>query len=604
MRTLQRISAGLVVLMAALFTISPPSPAFADDCAAIGGVLFAGPPAECRITGAVTVAPGAYTIDNTLHFLSGGALTVSPQTSPFMVSVTGNLLMDAGSLLKADAASGPGGTIVITTTGNITLKGGNPGAIISSNTPPSCPPSKPKAGIIELIATGNVITEDGSRIETVGGCGKGEITISGKIVDIDGVVLSEGNTSKGAGGPITVTALCTLNVSPTGEIVSIGRDPGADLVLLSGGCQVTVFGLVASTGAAHTPDSGLPYPTKCDDGLHTLGTFNPRACVRILAGNNTAGGGPAIIIDSRSPNNGEVHADTGFSGGTTGFGWIDIFATGDIEIDGDTVAPFAVHANQGLTSGHGGLINVKSTARGVSALGLAIQASDRTSGGAGGVIVVEAKQDVNLNNSSGVIEAAGSVLGGTRRSGGQVFVRSFGTAPNTGSILVTAPFTIDVTGKSTTLPNGVVDLKACGTVGFPPLTVLPAGVTPTVATGVCGGAPVLPAGVILPNCGQCGSCACINTFSPLSAAGGATLTLNGTNLSAVESVIFGANCDPGSAAANGTVVTPFSSQTNDVITLPVPAGLAAGSYKVIITAPGQLPGSTGSCCAPGSFTKP
>jgi hypothetical protein len=56
---------------------------------------------------------------------------------------------------------------------------------------------------------------------------------------------------------------------------------------------------------------------------------------------------------------------------------------------------------------------------------------------------------------------------------------------------------------------------------------------------------------------------------------------------------FGANCDPGSAAATVPAST-FVSQTDGQIVLPVPA-LADGTYKIVIVG-----NDGGSCCAPGS----
>ena len=42
---------------------------------------------------------------------------------------------------------------------------------------------------------------------------------------------------------------------------------------------------------------------------------------------------------------GELNADLGLGGDNAGISWIDLFARGDIAINGDSSAPFSVHAN-------------------------------------------------------------------------------------------------------------------------------------------------------------------------------------------------------------------------------------------------------------------
>ena len=96
-------------------------------------------------------------------------------------------------------------------------------------------------------------------------------------------------------------------------------------------------------------------------------------------------------------------------------------------------------------------------------------------------------------------------------------------------------------------------------------------------------------------------CACATGFSPTTftatAGTGGDLTITGNNLNAVVAVIFGANCDPGSAAATVPKAS-FVSQSDTQIVVSVPA-LANGTYKIVIQSY-----DGGSCCAPGAFTKP
>ena len=628
MRLLFRTSVGLLILVAALLVLSPPGPAYAD-CLALTGH---GPVASvCHVTVADSplLVSGSFTVAETLQMDAGSSIVVTPSGQPLVIDITGSFIMNNPSEINGDlgGTSAPASPITIIASANITL---HTGAIIhSNNTGGSCNQALNTGGNITLTAgtTGKFIQEDGSKIDSISPCGRGEIIITAQDIDIDGEVLSQATRTGHRGGPITVKALCSLNESDTGTIVSRGLDEGADLVHLEAGCQVTIFGLVASTGPGHKLNSDARCNAPARPGTNNPAADPPAlnhpystACVEIWAGQNLLNPGlPAILIDSRPPHNGQVHADTAQSGGIAGNGWVDLFARGDIEINGDTIGtpaglPFAVHANQYRSSGHGGQIRVKSTEGSVSLLGLALQASaDKgingaaVGGGDGGAILVQAKKNVKLDNNAGEIEAAGSPTGSTSH-GGHVFIQAFGTVSPDGSIIVTAPFTLDVTGH--TPPDGTVDLKACNPVIGPgAITIVPGVVVPTTAT-VCGGSPPLPifpaVGIIsalppLPNCAQCfqGKCACVNNFSPALAVGGAQLTINGVGLDHATSVIFATNCDPGSAAANGTVLpAAFTSQAPGTIVLPVPAGLANAPYKLVIT-----DDNNGSCCAPGLFTK-
>src|SRR5678810_70322 len=67
----------------------------------------------------------------------------------------------------------------------------------------------------------------------------------------------------------------------------------------------------------------------------------------------------------------------------------------------------------------------------------------------------------------------------------EICLRSYGTAPSTGSIVADASSTLDVTGDS---GDGEVNLTACGTVDFPPGNIVPGTITPTI-THACDGAP-------------------------------------------------------------------------------------------------------------------
>ena len=56
------------------------------------------------------------------------------------------------------------------------------------------------------------------------------------------------------GRPITITAGCTLHV--TGEILSVGGDPGSDRITITG-CDVTISGETRSSSAGHEDNNAL-----------------------------------------------------------------------------------------------------------------------------------------------------------------------------------------------------------------------------------------------------------------------------------------------------------------------------------------------------------
>ncbi len=130
--------------------------------------------------------------------------------------------------------------------------------------------------------------------------------------------------------------------------------------------------------------------------------------------------GGTLTVDSTGVLKGEINADTAQSGGVNCCSWIDLFALGDIQIKGDTTGVFAVHANQlVLNTSFGGYITVKSTGGNVTATGLAIQANATQSGGTGGIVTIEAKGDVTLDEAQ--IHAKGdTAAGGGFGTGGTV----------------------------------------------------------------------------------------------------------------------------------------------------------------------------------------
>jgi hypothetical protein len=444
------------------------------------------PSGTLTVTGDLTLAAGAsINCNDNATDQPPGPVASGASACNIKIVVTGDMEMQAGSAIFAENRNGGGngGNIDITVGGTLTMRGpAGSGAVISSSKTAGAGDTG-DAGKITILAgnfgavTGGIVMEPGSKVLADGPGDAGDIVMRGaKDIDIDGLVESRGSTTVGHGGRITIVAGCTLTVTNEGKISSRGQDPGADLVHLEAGCEVTIYGLVESTGPGHTGA-----PNSCN--LHGDRPPTSAACVEVWSGGT-------LTIDSRPPHNGEINADVALSGGPTGRGWIDLYAIGAISLFGDTTGPFVAHANTILGSSTGGIITVKSvgdTATStVSASGRALQASAPAAGGHGGEIVVQATQFVNLDTAD--LEAKGTA------SGGKISVRSFQSTVSwqngIGDVRLNA--------------TGTIDLKSCVAVSV--LDPIPTGGTafngevPTKTTGVCGDKFPDRGFVLLPEC--------------------------------------------------------------------------------------------------------
>jgi hypothetical protein len=404
-----------------------------------------------------------YTVNGNLVLASGASITCNDPSSPTTASacpihiiVTGNMEMQPGSSIKAEnnTGAGSGGNIVIEVGGSsFTLDGSvgsTPGALLSSK----------KAGGSDTAGSGDIVITVGDTTCAAGvgdldvqagavisadGIGEaGAITIvAGHDATVDGTVTSRGTTTSGRGGPITIKACCDLLVGVKGVVSSRGQDPGADLVHLEG-CAVEIKGLVESTGPGHQNATGK---NLCNAPIRPDKPGNSTACVEIWSGTT-------IAIEGNGGNNGEVNADTGFSGGTQGTGWIDILANKAIAISGGTVSPYAVHANQGLSNGHGGVIAVLSLDGNITTSGKAVQANDIAGGGKGGSVLVQSGQQ-NVDFGAASIQANGSVSGGGGQAGGHITGLAL-----LGQVKGVSPG--ELSAKGGIAPgNGTVTLKSC-----------------------------------------------------------------------------------------------------------------------------------------------
>ena len=467
MRTAARnrfMLAFVLTLLTAIGMVGAASTAYADDCLALGGnPAFL--PAECRIDAAKTASDaahgGPFTISEPLRITGAGSILVpaTPGGNALTLNIAGGLTIDlptgaGGGRISGDVttATGIGATISIEATGNIVIHGsGASGARITSNqTAGSC--SGGRGGNISLSANGSLIAEAGSAITSTSICGMGEIIIVADVaVTLKGVVSSD--SSIGRGGPVSVSAGCTLAVASTGRVTSQGKDPGADLVHLQGGCDVLIQGKVESTGPGHV----RPPANRCHAPDRSDKPDNASACVEIWSGGT-------LTIDSTGVLKGEINADTAQSGGTLCCAWIDLFALGDIKIKGDTAGVFAVHANQmSVNTSFGGHITVKSTGGNVTATGLAIQANATQAGGTGGAVTIEAKRNVTLDEAQ-ILAKGDSAAGGGFGTGGTVGVRAFTGTLSWANLPGGVAATGDVQPTGAGIPaalGGVIFLTSC-----------------------------------------------------------------------------------------------------------------------------------------------
>jgi parallel beta-helix repeat protein len=502
---------------------------------------------------------GVFQFCGDVTIANGGSITCDESGTPasacpIKLVILGNLLIQAGGSIHAENLGGNGGNggdISITVGGDFTMDGPGPGgvpsgAFISSqnkgggnghggdiliqvggvktipdpvvNPDPNNP--SPRIGVCESpvicgvtipVNTGDALIATGAAIISDSASGRaGDIALyTGRNITVHGTVHAEGFSGAGHGGAITLDACCDLLIGDTGLVRSAGRDPGPDRVHVEA-CIVTIFGVVESTGPAHED----PEPN-CTPPERPGKPANSTACVEIWSGTT-------ILIDSTGTHFGQVNADTGMSGGVSGLGWIDILANGAIVInDGtnnDHVQPIgggpgvavlhAVHANQYLPGGHGGIIVVMSKFGSVSTFGNAIQANDVAAGGKGGSVTVQAggigspTGDVLFDSAS--IQAMGGV--GSGSSGGTIAGRSFnGDLSGTGGEL-------NAFGDAGTSP-GSVTLEAClgatySGVSTPPFVLGPFDL-------ICGGSPTFPspADTLLPLATCAAACQPV-TFTP------------------------------------------------------------------------------------------
>jgi hypothetical protein len=339
-------------------------------------------------------------------------------------------------------------------------------------------------------------------------------------------------------------------------------------------CTVEIFGLVASTGAAHEGFSG----NLCN--VNRPGKpANSSACVEIWAGTT-------LLIDSTGTHKGEVNADTATGGDIQGRSWIDVLANGAITIRGnatvpaagndDTTPAFAVHANQFLGNGHGGEITVISTGSTVTMFGRALQANASTTnnGGTGGKIVILAHDEVAFGTGvdPAFVQAAGDTTGGSPQ-GGTLLAQSYNS-----NVTGVAGSQINVEG-----PGGTATLDGCADPNVTYAgTVIPA--TAEVDLQTCPhGSPPLPAPA---NTAIFPSATCANSCGLLPAGNKSGVKFHDLNGNGVQ--------DAGEPGLPGWTIHLFNTATKallqSTVTLPANVGpppTPDGFYSFFARDPGS-----------------
>ncbi len=425
----------------------------------------------------ITMAAGGsetLSIDKSLLITDGGVIQAwipdKGEARTLNIVVAGSLTLTGDGAISGDATKGDriGATLNITASGKIDLQDSSG---ISATTFSDCM-GDGRAGNINLkstytssgsddaaistasqtTVTVNAVQEDG---QTDPSCPAGDINFSAPNGDISIAGRVESAIPSGTtdtqrledGGAITVDAGCNLDVS--GLVSSRGRDNGSDLVHVQGGCSVDISGTVESTGPGNVP---LAH-NSCHGDDRPDKPAASTSCVEVVSG------GDLTVT-------GDVSADLCCYGGSIGESWIDIYAAGDISLDGTT--SFAVHADgNGGQYDSGGAVTIVSTGGSVSVAEKGITADGIENGGS---ILVEAAKDVSISGGSVfALHADGDTTNYDGGSGGNVTVRA-----HDGSVTAEG-LAISASAYGNRAAGGSISLESTGAMTLDKSTLLAAG---------------------------------------------------------------------------------------------------------------------------------
>ena len=452
--------------------------------------------------GVFTVDDGNLVVDGTIQCNDGPPLPGNAGACPIRISVSGDLVLEAGGAIVAEnrTGGGSGANINLEIGGDLILHGPS-GALLGAVVSSGSITGSGSAGSISASIDGAANLEAGSTLSASAAGGSAgavgieagsEIRIAGLVASgpgtsllasrWSGAVLGGGSNNQ-SGGTILLRSLSAdepgIHIEATGTVVSQGQSSGPQFVLLEA-CGIEVHGLVAAVSKNDSP---------------------ARVALR---------SGKSILVDGRDlaggsgSHLGRVRADSIEAGAATHL--VDLFAEADIQIFGPTSGTtdlFTVSANPGTqTQRTGGSISALSLAGALAASGNAFDAGRALSGNKGGKIDLRSAGDIDLADAH--LRAVGGYLAvsGSRR-GGQISVRSY-----SGEIRWTfGRGDVRPTGSGTTAASrGTIKLTACSgidTTGTTfPVLGSPVAPFPVEADGVCSpAAPSLPSGELpLPVC--------------------------------------------------------------------------------------------------------
>jgi hypothetical protein len=414
-------------------TMKPGSGIFAENRRGkgAGGNILLTVGGNLTLQGPSGVVPGA--------ILSSSRLTDSIEPAgAITLSVTGGVVLQAGSTVAASSLNGAAGAIGITAGGTVSVAG-----LVASG---------PSRQVLATKLTGKIL--DGGKSNQAGGA-----------------ILIHSNSSAGTG----------IRVEGSGSIVSQGELSGSQQLVLLEACGIEIRGLVASMLKREGPSQVV---LRSGKGL-------------LVDGRDLGVSGPNAGRLGRVRVDGVEGGSTGFMADLFAAGNIQVMGP-----DPAVTSLSAVSSSPGtLAQRSGGTITAISQAGDLSASGNAFEAGKALTGDKGGIIDLQAKGNATLDgaNLRVVGDFTSSSPG---RKGGSISVRSFqgaiswtfglgdvrpvgAGAPNStrGSITLTACSGIDTTGAqfptvgSAILPFPVENDGVCAPAapslpsGEPPLPV-------------------------------------------------------------------------------------------------------------------------------------
>lgn len=598
---------------------TPGSVNFPNIVVAPGGVIQTEDRAESTLPGCPThPAPQMTILGGDLTIQNGGS--INGNTQP--VIQPGSKVTHAGDIfIQLSVVGATGGNLVI-----------EPGGVLESNHPTT--QAVGRSGNITVLAEGQIWVQANlpsgtprGRISSNAqsnvrgaffqGCGRGEITLVATGVNAGGIaILIDGTvemispspaaepyvggiiTMIGGGDASSITvppfpsALTNLNppnppdnsarvvIGSTGLVNIDAKDSGGGEVRIFA-CFVLVKGLILVGG-----EPGGPFGR--EQLLPVIISIMANETIDIIDGGRVVGNlregwkqhigqGPLCAFTPVIPftNNGPVNTSSANRGGAS----ICLIARADITMDGSTLpaGQFAVDANTILTtSGQaGGDISILSIVEGIiSAIGNAVTASDTAAGGKGGMIMVQAAEDIDV---TGLIQA----LGGVGSKGGMIDLDAVNGSIGspTGTLLATAT------------ANGTIRLFECQAGAANPSSTPAAIALPGAACGV------LAIFNPVPDKRPCGGgCFCLEQARIRTINGVSTLVIRGQSLKGVDRIDYNsASCNP----LAGTGITTFTTQTDTQITVSPFVGPFTVNSHVVLSNPA---GPSSSCSLPCAST--